>query len=322
MKTTPVTPADLTASIISLPPIARHPDGTINTAESRGIVDWLASAGVGAFMYGGIANLFNARLSEYGAVLDLIETVAPSDDAWMVPAIGGDFGKAIDQVAILRERDFPTAILLPFWLVQSGGVATGIRKLADALGKPLMVFFKALDYLTPRDIAALLADGALCGVEYGVAPDEDGQSPHLSGLLDLVGSAERLIDGAGELTIVESSRHGIKGYTSGSGLLAPHLSMALLEAVRREDRAAIAALSRPFAAFDAVRALHSAIPVVHDAVRLIGIADTGPIGPFFETARDPLVVAEIAGVAAELLRANRAFMPEAASPGRVGPAGR
>lgn len=308
MKTTPVTPADLVASIIALPPIARNPDGGINPGESQKIVDWLASAGVSSFMYGGIANLFNARLSEYGAVLDLIEAVAPSEDAWMIPAIGGDYGKAIDQVAMLRERDFPTAILLPFWLVQPKGVATGIRKLADAYGKPLMVFFKALDYLTPQDVAALLGDGALCGVEYGVVPDENGESSHLTTLLDLVGSAERLVDGAGELTIVESSKFGIQGYTSGTGLLAPHISMALLEAVKRGDRAAIESLSRTFVDFDAARAAHSAIPVVHDAIRLAGIADTGPIGPFFETASDPAVVAEITRIAKALVEANTAYL--------------
>ncbi|MCX5518816.1 dihydrodipicolinate synthase family protein [Kaistia defluvii] len=307
MKTTPVTPDDLVASIIALPPIARDPDGGINPGESRKIVDWLASAGVRSFMYGGIANLFNAKLSEYGAVLDLIEAVAPSEDAWMVPAIGGDFGKAIDQVAMLRERDFPTAILLPFWLVQPKGVATGIRKLADAYGKPLMVFFKALDYLTPQDVAALLKDGALCGVEYGIVPDETGQSPHLTALLDLVGSADRLIDGAGELTIVESSKFGIQGYTSGTGLLAPHISQALLEAVKRGDRAAVDSLSQVFVDFDAARAAYSAIPVVHDAIRLAGIADTGPIGPFFESASDPAIVADITRIARELMRANADF---------------
>lgn len=312
MKTTPVTAADLVASIIALPPIARHADGAINPDECRKVVDWLAGAGVTSFMYGGIAGLFNARISEYAAVLDLIETVAPSNDAWMVPAIGGDYGKAVDQLAILRERDFPTAILLPFWLVQPGGVATGIRKLSDAYGKPLMVFFKSPDYLMPEDIAALLADGALCGVEYGIAPDANGEAPHLEKLLDLVGSAEQLIDGAGELTIVETSKFGIHGYTSGTGLLAPHLSMALLEAVKRDDRAAIETLSRSFVEFDAARAAYSAIPVVHDAIRFAGIADTGPMEPFFESATDPAIVAEITRIATELLQRDADFVRETA----------
>ncbi len=306
MKTTPVTPSCLVSSIIALPAIARRQDGHINVEESRKIITWLAGAGVSSFMYGGIAGMFNARLSEYEEVLDLIESVAPSE-AWMVPAIGGDYGKAIDQVAMLKKRDFPTAILLPFAPVQASGVATGIRKLADAYGKPLMVFFKSPDYLRPVDMAALVKDGALCGVEYGIAPDASGRSPHLETLLDLLGSAEWLIDGAGELTIVGNSKFGIQGYTSGTGLLAPHLSMALLDAVRRGDRPAIETLSRPFHDFDAVRGAYSAIPVVHAALSLVGIAETGPMGPFFESTFDEAATAHITRVAQALMQSNTDF---------------
>jgi 4-hydroxy-tetrahydrodipicolinate synthase len=161
--------------------------------------------------------------------------------------------------------------------------------------------------LRPTDIAALLKDGALCAVEYGIAADPNGDAPHLSALLDLIGTADRLIDGTGELTIVGSSKFGIKGYTSGSGLIAPHLSMALLDAVKRGDRAEIEALSAPFAAFEGARATYSAIPVVHDAVRFLGIADTGPIGPFFESIDEPDAVAHITKVAEALRQENARF---------------
>jgi dihydrodipicolinate synthase/N-acetylneuraminate lyase len=257
-------------------------------------------------MYGGIAGLFNARVSEYEAILDLIEALAPPD-AWMVPSIGGDFGKATDQVAMLRGRGFPTAILLPFAPVQPKGVATGVRKLAEAAGKPLMIFFKSPEYLGAEDIAALLKDGVLCGVEYGIAPDADGRSPHLEKLLDQLGSAERLIDGAGEITIVGNSKFGIRGYTSGTGLLAPRLSMGLLAAVRKGDRARIEQLSLPFRDFDSVRALYSAIPVVHAALGFAGIAETGPMGPFFDTDYDDDTKAHITRVAKALLQADADF---------------
>jgi dihydrodipicolinate synthase/N-acetylneuraminate lyase len=304
MKTTPVTPADLISSIIALPATARFADGRINADESRKLITWLAAAGVTSFMYGGIGGLFNARLSEYNEILDLMESVAPTPDAWMVPSIGGDFGKAIDQVAMLRDRAFPTAILLPFSLVQPGGVATGIRKLADAYGKPIMVFYKSSDYLRGPDVAALLKDGALCGVEYGIGPAADGSLPDLEELLALTGSADRLIDGAGEISIVRTSKFGIKGYTSGSGLLAPSLSMKLLAAVKRGDRATIEKLSAPFAPFEAARAAYSAIPVVHAAIELAGIAKTGPMQPFWESTFDAPTTADITRVAKELMQAD------------------
>jgi 4-hydroxy-tetrahydrodipicolinate synthase len=292
MKTGSVAPADLTSSIIALPPLARTKTGAINEAENAKIIAWLCSARVSTFMYGGVANLFNAALSEYGAVLDLIEKIAPAE-AWVVPAIGGDYGKATDQIEILRAREFPTAILLPFAPIQAKGVATGLRRLSDRYGRPLMVFFKSADYLEPADIAALLADGVLCCVEYGVPANERGESPHLAELLERTGGAERIIDGSGEKTIVANAAFGIRGYTSGSGVIAPHLSMAVLDAVKQGDLQLATMLSGEFKPFDALRGLYSPISVVHDAVRLAGIADTGPIGPFFQSIADPAVVEEI-----------------------------
>ncbi len=306
MKTSPVTPADLVSSIIALPPIARNASGAIDVVQNVKIVEWLASAHVSTFMYGGVANLFNAALSEYGAILDLIENIA-LEDAWVVPSIGADFGKAMDQIGILRDREFPTAILLPFAPVQSKGVATGLRRLSDRFGRPLMVFFKSADYLTAADAAALLTDGVLCCVEYGIAPDERGQFPYLAQLLDMTGSAERIIDGAGEKSIAATASLGLRGYTSGSGLIAPHLSMAILDALDRGNTAGVAELCDQFRPFEVLRALYCPIPVVHDAVRLAGIADTGPIGPFFEPIADPVAVEQITAAALALKSTSLTF---------------
>jgi 4-hydroxy-tetrahydrodipicolinate synthase len=304
MKTDAVTPEDLVRSIMALPPIARSKDGRIAKSECRKIIDWLSSAGVTTFMYGGVANLFNGALSEYAAILDVIEEQMPLG-AWAIPAVGPDFGKAFDQIAILRGRQFPTAILLPAAAVTSAGVATGLRRLSDALGKPLMVFFKSADYLTPGDAAALLADGVLCCVEFGVGAGPDAGTSYLSALLAQTGTAERIIDGAGERTIVGLSVYGIRGYTSGSGVIAPHLSMALLRAIRDGDMVKAEALRELFLPFEHLRQSHGPVPVLHDGVRFAGIADTGPIGPFFESITDPALVTRIT-IAAQALRAASA----------------
>jgi 4-hydroxy-tetrahydrodipicolinate synthase len=306
MKTSPVTPDDLISSIIALPPIARTATGAINVAENVKIVEWLTSANVSAFMYGGVANMFNAALSEYGAVLDLIERIAP-ENAWVVPSIGADFGKASDQIEILRDRDFPTAILLPFAPVQSKGVATGLRRLSDRFGRPLMVFYKSADYLSASDAAALLADGVLCCIEYGIAPDDRGEFPYLSELLHHTGGAACVIDGSGEKSIPATAPLGLRGYTSGSGLIAPHLSMSVLNAIKRGDNPTAAALCERFRSLEDLRALYSPIPVVHDAVRLAGIADTGPIGSFFDSIVDPVAVEQITAAALALKSASLAL---------------
>jgi dihydrodipicolinate synthase/N-acetylneuraminate lyase len=83
--------------------------------------------------------------------------------------------------------------------------------------------------------------------------------------------------------------------------------MALLAAVKRGDRPEIEKLSRYFHAFDAARAAHSAIPVVHAALKYVGIAETGPMGPFFDTDYDAATAAHITRVAQELMEANAAW---------------
>lgn len=303
MKTTPFSSPDLTKSILSLPPIARSADGSLNAVESKKIVDWLSSAAVTTFVYGGVGGFFNISMKEYAPTLDMIEEITPTD-AWVVPAIGPDFGKASDQIAILRERDFPTAILLPLTPVTPKGVATGLRRLSDAYGRPLMVFFKDPNYLQAHDAATLLADGVLCTLEYGIPPEKDGSAPYLSQLLDKVGNASQIIDGAGERSIPATAKYGLKSFTSGSGIIAPHLSMALLAAVLRDDFETAEAIKSTFAAFDALRAAHAPIPTVHDGVRLAGIAETGPFAPFFSNIDDLSAQEAIRKVVRELRAAS------------------
>jgi 4-hydroxy-tetrahydrodipicolinate synthase len=292
MKTTPVTPADLTASVLALPPIARLPDGGINQRESARIVEWLGAGGITTFCYGGIANFFNVRLSEYPALLDLIETIAPPD-AWVIPSIGPDYGKAMDQIDILRGRDFPTAMLLPFSPVMPAGVATGLRRMADALRRPLMLFFQSADYLKPKDLASLVADGVVCTVEFGVHGTSATENPFLTELLDLIGDASHVIDARGEPSIVTTARFGLRGFTSGMSVIAPHISTAILAAVGSGDLARAAELREHFVPLGLLRAAHSFQAVLQVAVGLGGIADAGPIGPFYADITDPVILREI-----------------------------
>jgi 4-hydroxy-tetrahydrodipicolinate synthase len=292
VKTSAVTPMDLVASVISIPPLARGADGRPCLSENRKLLAWLRSAGIHSFLYGGIANFFNMSVTEFPSVLDAIETFAGPED-WMIPSIGPDFGKAMDQVAILKGRDFPTAMLLPFAPVMPAGVATGLRRLAEAYGRPLMLFFQSADYLKPRDIAALLADGILCTVEFGVRPTASGQNPFLHELLDLVGDTSHIIDARGESSIHDTARFGLKGFTSGMSALAPHLSTAVLKAVVAGELGKAASLVQSFAAISDLRATYSFVSVLYDALRFADIADPGVVGPFYAPITDPVVLARI-----------------------------
>ncbi len=311
MKTTQVTPPDLLRCPLALPPMARATTGEIAASEQAKIIDWLRSGGISTFLYGGCANFFNASVRQYGATLDVIESLA-RDDEWVIPTIGPDFGKAMDQAEILRGRRFPSAMLLPLTPVTSTGVATGLRRLSDTMGRPLMVFFKSPDYVRATDLAAMIKDGVLCCVEYGIGGSTDKAEPFLAELLDRAGSADAIIDGAGERTITTHARFGIKGYTSGSGVVAPHLTVALLAAVKCGDLGEAGRIRQHFLELEGLRQAHSPIPVLHDAVRLAGIADTGPIGPFFSNVSDEGALKSIAAAATRLRAASLAVAKAAA----------
>ncbi|MGH6684672.1 MAG: dihydrodipicolinate synthase family protein, partial [Pseudolabrys sp.] len=138
MKTTPITPADLAASVLSVPPLARRKDFTIDLAENGKLLDHLRSGGVRTFMYGGNANLYNMGASELRTLAELLIKLSHDGD-WIIPSVGSDYGKAHDQLLMLRDLPFPTAMVLPHKAQSTpAGVAIGIRKLADAYGKPVI----------------------------------------------------------------------------------------------------------------------------------------------------------------------------------------
>jgi dihydrodipicolinate synthase/N-acetylneuraminate lyase len=301
MKTDAVTPADLARSVLSVPPLPRGADGTLQEGETRRLVDWLRAGGVTTYMFGGNANLYNMGVAEFAALLDLLQRIAPAD-GWMIPSVGADYGKACDQIDQLRERAFPTAMLLPLsFPATPAGVATGLRRLADHYGRPLIAYVKNEGYIEARDLAALVADGAVCTVKYAVVRKDAGEDPLLSALLDATGSGERIISGIGERPVIDHvTRFGLNAFTSGSVCIAPHLSMAILKALKRGDVAEASALRSHFIPLEDLRDRHSPIRVLHAAVGEAGIAATGPMAEFLSNLDDPAILASIRAAAAAL----------------------
>lgn len=280
MKTDPVTPADLGRSVIAVPPLARAGDGAPDVVQNRKIVDWMRKGGVSSFLYGGNANFYHLSLSAFPAVLDLMMAIA-SEETWMIPSVGPDFGKARDQIVILRSYDFPTAMALPMaGPSKPTGVATGLRRLADAYQRPLTAYIRAENYLDPSDLASLIADGAVCVVKYAVERENPADDRYLERLIEAIGT-DRLVSGIGERpAIVHLSKFGAAGFTSGSVAIAPHMSMAILRALQAGDTTTAETLRAHFLPFEDHRDAESPIVVLHDGVELAGIAKTGPIQPY------------------------------------------
>ena len=280
MKTDAVTAHDLTRSVIAVPPLARAPNGAISIAENRRILDWMASGGVSTFLYGGNANFYNLGLLEYPLTLEVLAGIAPAN-AWVIPSIGPDYGKALDQASMLKSFDFPTAMALPMTsATKPDGVATGLRRLADAFGGPVVAYVRSEGYLAPRDIAALIADGVVCSVKYAVERKEPVLDDYLAEIVAATGP-ERIVSGIGERPAIAHFRHfGLRSFTSGSVTIAPHMSSAILAALAAGDVPRAEAIREKFLPFEDQRDAWSPIVVLHDGVRLAGIADTGPLQPY------------------------------------------
>lgn len=306
MKTDPVAASDLAASVISVPPLARDANGAPTREENRKVVTWLRQGGVTTYLYGGNANFYHVGLAEFPELLGLLADICPPD-GWMIPSIGPDFGKALDQVAVLRSFPFPTAMALPMASVtRPAGIATGLRRLADRYGKPLIAYIRAEGYVAPKDVAALFADGVLCAVKYAIERADPAEDRALADLVAAAGT-ERLVSGIGERpAIVHLTKFGLAGFTSGSVSIAPHLSSAILAAIRAGDLGTAERLRATFLPFEDQRDAHSPILVLHHGVEAAGIARTGPLQPYL-SGLDTAAAGPVAAAARALYEANAAF---------------
>ncbi len=280
MKTTAVTPEDLAQSVIAVPPLARRADLTVNDEANRALVAHLKAGGVGTFLYGGNANFYNIGLYEYAHVLDaLVEWVG--DDDLVIPSAGPAYGALVDQAAILRERAFPTAMILPATFAATpAGVMTGIRHFADRFGRPVVLYIKSEAYLSPRDAAALVDDGIVTFVKYAIVRKNTADDAFLSDLVERV-DRRMIVSGMGEQPApVHMKAFGLQGFTSGLVCVAPAASTALMRALQSGDDERTKRILSAFRELEDLRDSINPIRVLHDSVSMSGIADMGPMLPY------------------------------------------
>ena len=108
MQTTSITQQDLARSVISVPPLARHADLSLNEDENRKIVQHLEAGGVSTLLYGGNALLYHVAPSQYGELLAMLESIV-ADDSLVIPSVGSSYGMMIDQAKQIGQTSFPTA---------------------------------------------------------------------------------------------------------------------------------------------------------------------------------------------------------------------
>jgi dihydrodipicolinate synthase/N-acetylneuraminate lyase len=279
MKTTPITKSDLERSVIAVPPLARNADFSLNKAANVALIKHLESGGVKNIMYGGNANFYHAPLAEYAGLLDfLAESVGA--DTWVLPSVGPDFGKMMEQAKVIKASPYPTAMLLPMTFPYTdAGLATGIRHVTDAMGKKAVVYIKSANYLKPETVARLCEEGRVASIKYAAVMENPSVDPYLTELVKVV-NRDLLVSGIGERpAIVHLRDFGLTGFTSGSVCVGPRGSMELLSLIKQKKYAEAEIIRARYMPLEDCRDGISPIRVLHDAVTLAGIADMGPMLP-------------------------------------------
>ncbi len=279
MKTSPVGFEDLAACVLAVPPLARNRDLTLSRDGNAALIRDLEAGGVTTLLYGGNANFYNIALSEYAQILTfLAETAAPG--SWVIPSVGPDYGKMMDQAAVLEDTDFPTVMVLPSsGPATPGGIETGVRRFAERLEKPIIFYIKSDDYLAPAAIGRMVDDGLVCAIKYAILRADPRDDDTLRALLDHV-DPRFVVSGIGERpAVVHMREFGLPSFTSGSVCIAPNLSTRLLAALRARDYAAAEMIRARFLVLEDLRDAINPIRVLHAAISLTEIADMGPVLP-------------------------------------------
>ncbi len=275
MKTT-FTPADIHRSVISVPPLCRDASLKVCAAENAKLIRHIEAGGISTLLYGGNANFYNLAPSEFADTLDMLaEKAAP--DSWVVPSVGPYFGTMMDQAAILKTRKFPTAMVLPTVAVSSPeGVRVAVMKFVERAGIPAVLYVKDEKYVTVEVVQSLVAAGVISWIKYAVVRPDPSVDPLLRGIVDVV-DPKMIVSGIGEQPAAAHWKNfGIRAFTSGCVCIAPRRSQEMLRALQADDFAAAEKIRERFNLLESLRNAHGPIPVLHQAVALAGIADTGP----------------------------------------------
>lgn len=294
MKTSPFAVADLQRSVIAVPPLCRNDDLSVNPQQNARVVRHLEAGGVTTLMYGGNANFYNVGVGEYPGILEMLCEIAGAQ-SWVIPSCGADFGKLIDQARILRRFDFPTAMVLPLaFPVTPAGAAEGIRRFVDAYDKPAIAYIKNDGYLEPAHLARLIDDGIVCAVKYARVLPDPADDAYLDELCRLV-DRRLIVSGIGERPVVTHwKKYGLRAFTSGSVCIAPGASTLILRALASDDIDTALRIREDFLPIEDMRDDLSPLCVLHRAVQLAGIADTGPLTPMLSDV--------VSGASTETLR--------------------
>lgn len=303
---TSVTTDHLSSAVMAVPPLARDAEGNFSDADNAAVIRHLEQGGVSTILYGGNALAHHWPMSLYADWLDRLAALA-AEDTWLLPSVGSDGGKLIDQAEILKERKFPAALLLPLIAPRTReGTLTALRRFHQTCGVKLIIYIKTDGYMPAEDIALLHREGVVLGVKYAVPRQAGENDPYLQAIIEAIG-AKAIISGFGEPpAIPHMLEYGLAGFTAGCVCIAPAMSTAILDALKSGQRARAEELLEPMLPLEKLRGEINEIRVLHEAITLSGLANCGPVLPTSSSVPDEARAA-IRAAALQLLKAEEAF---------------
>ena len=306
MQTTPITRDDLARSVVSVPPLARNDDLSLNAEENQKLIGHLESGGVSTLLYGGNALLYHIAPSQYADLLGQLEAWA-AEDTLVIPSVGSSYGMMMDQAKVLCNTAYPTAMVLPQPnVVTYEGVERAIGDFVQAAGKPAVVYIKQLGYIEVENVKRLVENGAVSWIKYAIVKDDPAVDEYLTRMKDAVGT-ELIVSGIGEQpALPHMQTFDVTAYTSGCVCVAPALSMHMLRLIQAGEYEAADQVREIFKTLEDLRNGINPVRVLHSAVAGAGIAETGPLLPMMSPVSASEAV-EIADAANELLAAEMTF---------------
>ena len=284
MNTSPLSIEEFATTVLAVPPLARRTDLSLDVAQNQRLIRHIEAGGHRILLYGGNANLYHCGLQDYAQMLGMLAS-STLDSTRVIPAIGPDFGKMMDQARLLRGSGYRTAMVLPMQgFTSPEGVADGISRFVDAAAMPVTMYLKSEQTIDIERIGKLVDSGRILAIKYAVVRDDPARDPYLEALVQRIGAA-RIVSGMGERPApVHLARFGLASFTTGCGCIAPHACMLLLQALKRGDLSAAEQLHARFMPLENLRESISLIRVLHDAVTLSGVADMGPQLPLLSAS--------------------------------------
>jgi dihydrodipicolinate synthase/N-acetylneuraminate lyase len=272
--------------IYPVPPLARRNDArrSLNFPENEKLFRYLKDGGITRFVYGGNAFIYQITMAEYTELTHWLGGLA--SQAVIVPAVGPSYGRAMDQAPLIRKYKFPSVLVLPTADPRdAAGLERGMREIADACGVPLSLYVKheqdfGDDLDAGMDAIGRLVDSKVCSsIKYAIVRKNPAVDPYLTAFLKRV-DPSRVISGIGEgPAVVHLRDFKLTGFTTGSGVLAPKLCRTLLDACAAKDYEKAERIRAAFLPLEDLRDQWGPPRVLHAAVALAGIAETGPIPP-------------------------------------------